>query len=131
MKYTDSQTETIKSSRSWLPISLLSTFNLQLLIEKMKRSLSWAKGEPNTNVLLNNHKKQVVLNVLQRNTEVVSVQSSDSITLRVIEGRLKLESKKRTVFINKGGDLTLNEKEEYTLSNREETAYLLTMVNKN
>lgn len=131
MKNTFSQTETIKSSRSWLPITLLSTINLQLLIKKMRRSLTWAMGEPNTNILLNNQKKQVVLTVLPSDTEVVSLQSSDSITFRVIEGRLKLESKNRTVYINKGLDLTLNDKEEYTLSNIEETAYLLTMVNKN
>ncbi|PKP36086.1 MAG: hypothetical protein CVT98_09205 [Bacteroidetes bacterium HGW-Bacteroidetes-15] len=131
MKDAAIKTGTIKRSKSWLPIPLFSTLNLQLLIEKMKRSLSWAMGEPKTNILLNNQKKQVVLNVLHRNTEVVSVQNCDSITLRVIEGRLKLECKNKTVFINKGNDLTLNDKVEYTLSNREETAYLLTMVNKN
>jgi hypothetical protein len=105
--------------------------NIQLLIEKMKRSLSWAMGGLSTTILLNKQKKQVMLTVLHRDTEIVSFQNSDSITFRVIEGRLKLEGKNRTVFINKGRDLTLNDKEEYTLSNREETAYLLTMINKN
>lgn len=124
-------TKVIKSSRGLLNVSLLSTLNLQLLIEKIRRSLSWTRGKPSTNILLNNKKKKVVLTVLHRNTEVVSLQNSDLITFRVIEGRLKLESKNRTVFIKKGRVLTLSDREEYTLSNREETAYLLTMVNKN
>jgi mannose-6-phosphate isomerase class I len=97
----------------------------------MKRSLSWFITGLNTTILLNNQEKQIVLTVLRRNTEIVSNQENDSITFKVIEGSLKLESKNRTVFINKGRVLTLKEKEEYTLSNSEETAYLLTMVNKN
>ncbi len=88
-------------------------------------------GELNTTILLNKQKKQILLTVLHRDTEIVSFQSSDSITFHVIEGNLKLESKNRTVFINKGNALTFSDNEEYTISNNEETAYLLTMTNKN
>jgi hypothetical protein len=125
----ENHNETIKSNRELLPISWLSTTNLQLLIEIMKQSLLWTRGKPCSNILLNHQKKKIVLAVLPKNTEVVSFQDCDSITFRVIEGRLKLESKNRTAFLDKGHDLTLFDKEEYFLSNSEETAYLLTMVN--
>lgn len=131
MKYAASQSDNFNNRLRWLPISSLSTLSLQLLVKKMKRSLSWFITGLNTTILLNNQEKQIVLTVLRRNTEIVSNQENDSITFKVIEGSLKLESKNRTVFINKGRVLTLKEKEEYTLSNSEETAYLLTMVNKN
>jgi quercetin dioxygenase-like cupin family protein len=131
MKNAAIQIKSIKRSQNRLPVSLLSTLSLQLLIKKMKRSLSWAMGELNTTILLNKQKKQILLTVLHRDTEIVSFQSSDSITFHVIEGNLKLESKNRTVFINKGNALTFSDNEEYTISNNEETAYLLTMTNKN
>jgi quercetin dioxygenase-like cupin family protein len=131
MKNAAIQIKPIKRSQNRLPVSLLSTLSLQLLIKKMKRSLSWAMGELNTTILLNKQKKQILLTVLHRDTEIVSFQSSDSITFHVIEGNLKLESKNRTVFINKGNALTFSDNEEYTISNNEETAYLLTMTNKN
>jgi hypothetical protein len=95
----------------------------------MKQSLLWTRGKPCSNILLNHQKEKIVLAVLPKNTEVVSFQDFDSITFRVIEGRLKLKSKNRTAFLDKGHDLTLVDKEEYFLSNSEETAYLLTIVN--
>jgi mannose-6-phosphate isomerase-like protein (cupin superfamily) len=125
------QSETTESNLNGLPTSTLSTMKLQALAQKMKRSFSWVMGKIKSKVLLNSPQKQIVLTILHKNTEVVSLQSSDSITFQVIEGRLKLESKNRSVFINKGRVLTLNNKEEYTLSNSEETAYLLTMANIN
>ncbi len=130
MENSDNQNETLKSSRNLLHLSCLATINLQLLIETMKRSLSWTAGKPCSNIILNHQKKKIVLAVLPKNTEVFLFQGCDSINVRVIKGRLRLENKNRTAFLGKGDDLTLIDKQKYSLSNSEETAYLLTMVNK-
>ena len=104
------------------------TQNLPCLIEKMKHTHSWAKGELNAVVLMKSPNKQVILTALHENTEINSFQSNDSITLQIIEGKLKFQSQEETVTIDKGQLLTFHEKVKYRLSAKEETVFLLTVA---
>ena len=68
------------------------TFNLPVLIEKMKHDCSWVNGELNAMILLKRPDKQIVLTAMHEGTEINSYQSNDSITFQIIEGKLKLHT---------------------------------------
>lgn len=126
--------ETLKTkplhSKAGGPInSSFFTFDLPTLIENMKHSHSWAKGELNAMILLKSPYKNIVLTALHKGTEIISFQSSDSITFQIIEGKLKFHTRKENVTLDKGQLLTFNEKIKYSLTTREETVFLLTIAN--
>jgi len=107
----------------------LLTFDLPDLIESMKNSHSWTKGELNTMILLKSPERQIVLTALHEGTEIESFQSNDSITFQIIEGKLKLHTRKESVTLEKGQLLTLHDNIKYSLISKEETVFLLTIAN--
>jgi quercetin dioxygenase-like cupin family protein len=107
------------------------SYDLPALIEKMKHSNSWAKGELNAMILLKSPDKQIVLTALHEGTEITSFQSNDSITFQIIEGKLKFHTRKESLTLDKGQLLTLHENIKYSLTSREETVFLLTIANSN
>jgi len=109
--------------------SSLFTFDLPALIESMKHSRTWEKGELNAMILLKSPDKQIVLTALHKGTEINSYQSSDSISLQIIEGKIKFHTHNESVTLDKGQLLTLHEKINYSLTSREETVFLLTIAN--
>jgi hypothetical protein len=103
-------------------------FDLPALIGKMKQSSSWYEGELNAKILLKSPSKQILLTALHGGTEISSFQSNDSITLQIIEGRLRFHTRKESVTLEKDQMLTLNEKIKYSLTSSEETVFLLTIT---
>lgn len=108
--------------------SSIFTFDLPILIENMKHSHTWVKGELIAMILLNSPEKQIVLTVLHEGTEINSFQSKDSITVQIIEGKIEFHTRKEAVILNIGQLLTLNEKVNYSLITMEETVFLLTIA---
>jgi quercetin dioxygenase-like cupin family protein len=122
-------TKTPLSEDSMSINSSLFTFDLPTLVENMKHSQTWAKGELYSMILLKTPEKQIVLTALHKETEINSYQANDSITLEIIEGKLKFHTRKESVILNKGQVLTLHENIKYSLTTREETVLLLTIAN--
>jgi quercetin dioxygenase-like cupin family protein len=106
----------------------LFTFDLPTLVAKMKHSNSWLKGELNAMILLNSPGKQILLTALHKGTEICSFQSNDSITLQILEGKLRFHTRKESVTLDEGQLLTLHENIKYSLTNREDTVFLLTIA---
>jgi hypothetical protein len=65
---------------------------------------------------------------MHKGTEIDSFQSKESITLKVIEGKLKFRSGKNDVILNEGQFLTLHDKISYSMKSLEETVFLLTIA---
>jgi hypothetical protein len=103
-------------------------FDLPALIGKMKLSNSWSEGELNAKILLKSPCKQILLTALHGGTEISSFQSNDSITLQIIEGRLRFHTRRESVTLEKDQILTLDEKIKYSLSSSVETVFLLTIT---
>jgi quercetin dioxygenase-like cupin family protein len=103
--------------------------DLPFLIEKMKLSHSWAKGDLNAMILLKSPDKQVVLTALHEGTKISSFQSNDSVTFQIIEGKLMFHTRKESITLDKGQLLTLHDNIKYSLITREETVLLLTIAN--
>jgi hypothetical protein len=108
----------------------LLTFDLPVLIEKLKGSRTWAHGELNAKILLKSTGKQIVLTALHRGTEIQSYQSGESVTLQIIEGCLMFQTNKEYVRLEKGQLLTLYDKVAYCLTSAEDTVFLLTVANR-
>ena len=109
----------------------LLTFDLPSLVEKMKHKHTRSKGELNAMILLKSPDKQIVLTALHEGTEIKSSPSNDSITFHIIEGKMKFQTKKESVNLEKGQLLTLHENIKYCLTIKEETVLLLTFANVN
>jgi len=118
----------LRMDNSALNTSLFA-FDLPTLIENMKHSHSWAKGELNAMILLKSPGKQILLTALHGGTEINAYQSNDSITLQTIEGKLRFQTRRESITIDKGQLLTLHENIKYSLTTREETVFLLTIAN--
>jgi len=106
----------------------LRTFDLPTLIGKMKCENAWEKRDLNARILLNKPHKQIILTALHEGTEINSFQSNDSITIQIIEGKLKFHTRKETVILEKDHILTLQENVEYKLITKAETVFILTIA---
>lgn len=109
----------------------LFKYDLPALIEKMKHKHTWVKGAENAMILMNSPDKQIVLTALSEGTEIKCFQSHDSIIFHIIEGKLKLYIQKKSVILDKGQLLTLQENIKYRLTNKDETVFLLTITSTN
>jgi len=107
----------------------LKQFDLPSLIEKMKDTRSWEKGELKALILLNIPGRQIVLTALHEGTEIDSFQTCDSVTLEIVEGRILFRTSKVSQFLDEGQALTLHENIKYSFTAREETVVLLTLAN--
>jgi quercetin dioxygenase-like cupin family protein len=105
------------------------TYNLPILIEKMKLSPAWSKRELNSMILLESPGKQILLTTLHEGTEINFSKSNDSVTFQVVEGKMEFHTRKESVNLNKGQLLTLHEKIKYSLTSMEDTVFLLTISN--
>jgi quercetin dioxygenase-like cupin family protein len=108
--------------------SSLLTFDLPTLISKMKLSNSWLNGDLNAMILLKSPGKQIMLTALHKGIEISSFQVHDSITLQIIEGKLKFHTREESVTLDRGQLLTLHEKIKYGITSSEETVFLLTIA---
>ncbi|MFZ2285918.1 MAG: hypothetical protein WAV93_02935 [Bacteroidales bacterium] len=98
------------------------------LIRNMKLSNAWSKGDLNAMILVKNPEKNVVLVALHEGTEIVSYQSNDSITFRIIEGKMEFVTQKKSAALGIGQVLTLNDKVKYRLTASEETVLLMSIA---
>ena len=87
------------------------------------------KGESHSKILMNRADKQIVLTTIHENTEIDSYQSDDSVTFQVIGGKLKLRTRKKSIILHEGQFFSLHKNTNYNLSTKEETVFLLTILN--
>jgi hypothetical protein len=129
MMETDTVTKTKSFRRSGTSfVSSAQIYDLPALILNMKDNPAWERGELNALILLNSATKKIVLTVMHGQTEVKSFQSGDSVTLQVIEGRMKFHTALETVILNKGQLLSLRDKTRFSMTTLEESAFLLTIL---
>lgn len=101
--------------------------DLPFIIARLKQSVTWANGELNSMVLLNTPQKKILITVMHKDTLIDSFQSHESITLKVIEGKIGFQSRSKSANLEKGDLLTLHDKVTYRLRSKEETVFLMTI----
>jgi len=108
-----------------------TAFDLPALIEMMKHSDTWTKGELNTLILVKNTDEKVLLTAIHKGTEINSFQVNDSVTFQILEGKLRYSTHNDSVILSKGQLMTIREKIKYRLIAGDETVFLLTLLNNN
>jgi hypothetical protein len=101
----------------------LSDFDLESLVSTMKRSYSWSNGALHALVLFKGKNEQIILTAMHKGTEIESFQSNDSVSLQIIEGKLKFHIREDSITIHK------DEHINYRLTTTEQTIFLLTLSN--
>jgi len=124
--------ETLETGSAFQTADLsLPNLDLSVIVEKMKRTNSWLKGELNSIVLLNTREKQIVITAVHKGTEITSFQENDSLSVQIFDGEVNFQTVKESVTLNKGQMLTLHEHIEYSLISNKEAVLLLTIANDN
>lgn len=108
----------------------LSLFNLGMpaLIENVKKSKGWKMGELYSLILLRSPGKEIVFTALPKGTEIITYQSDQSVSLHVVEGKLKYKSRKETVIISEEQALTISENLNFSVTSLAETIFILTII---
>lgn len=106
----------------------LFAFDLPSLVDRMKDSPTWKKGELNVMILFESQDNTIILAALHEETEISSHQSSDSISLHVIEGELSFNCPDESVILNAGQMLVFHRIADYSLMSLDETVVLMTIA---
>ena len=109
-------------SQSFVPIKL------HRLVDGLKRNLLESKNNLNSIVLSHRQHKKAVLMALNEAVEVESVQADDSVTIHLIEGKVRFRTKKQLIVLIKGQLKKVSEKIPYSLTAMEESVIMLTIV---
>jgi len=127
------KSETHQSNASFLqgeeslPASLFP-IDLPALVRMLKFSNSWERGELCSTVLFKNQGKKIVLAAMPEGTEITSNKCNDPITLQVIEGSLKLQTREANRSLIKGHLHTLAENTKFLLASTQESVLLITIA---
>lgn len=106
----------------------LVAVKLHRLVDGLKLNLLESRNNLNSIILSRRQDKKIVLVALNEAVEVESVQADDSVTIQLIEGKVRFQAKKRLVVLTKGQLLKVSEKIAYSLTAMEESVIMLTVV---
>ncbi|MDD3320397.1 MAG: hypothetical protein PHS59_03015 [Paludibacter sp.] len=128
------KTQTLNSTSAFCEgkpffVDSLLNVNIPLIIDNMKHYYLGSDQDLNSKVLLRSPHKNIILTVIHQGTEIDSFQSADSVTFQILEGKLRLHTWKKSMMLNKGQHLTLNEKTKYRLTTTEDSVFLMTIAN--
>ncbi len=105
----------------------LNTFNLSSQISEMKQDESWNKHGRSSRTLHKLGAMRLVLNAMKAGTEIKTHHANGPISVHCIEGKLKFNTEVRSVTLQKGEMLTLEELIKHSVEAVEETTFLLTI----
>jgi mannose-6-phosphate isomerase-like protein (cupin superfamily) len=103
-------------------------FDLTSVIENLKTDLPLEEGELSTKILLKSPELNILLVKMNEGTEFISFQKNQSVTFRILQGKLKLHIRKGSLTLNEGESLILSEKTKYRIASIESSALLLTLA---
>ncbi len=105
----------------------LNVFNLSSELREMKQEESWHKHGRSSRTLHKVGAMRLVLNSMKAGTEIKTHHANGPISVHCIEGKLKFKTEERSVTLEKGGLLTLDELVKHSVEALEETTFLLTL----
>jgi quercetin dioxygenase-like cupin family protein len=128
IKKTVMENSTAYHTREKLRDAPLLKFELKEVIDEIKEEDIWKMGEINTVILLKSSYMRIVLIALHEQSEITFHQSSNLISLQLIEGKLDFQTEKQSVILQQGSLLTLHEDCKHTLVAIKESVFLLTII---
>lgn len=96
--------------------------------EEIKNEKTWKEKDRNSITVFKTDHLRIVLIAMHTKVEMHTHHPENILSLQVIDGKLKLSTKQKSVEIKKGQVLALHEQIPYSLQGLEETTFLLTIV---
>lgn len=106
----------------------LNSFKLSSEIAQMKQDESWEKSGRSSRTLIKVGAMRLVLNAMKAGTEIKTHHANGPISVHCIEGKLKFSTEEKSVTLQKGDLLTLEELVKHSVEAVEETTFLLTVA---
>lgn len=106
----------------------LATFDLAATLKEIRSNEKWKKGERSAKTLMKDHRHRITLVALHKGATVASHQANGSISVQMIEGKMKFITPMRTVLLQQGEVLTLQSKIRHSMEAPEDAAFLLTLA---
>ena len=106
----------------------LLSFDLPILIDRLKKEDAWKIGDRNAITLYKNRNSTTVLIALRAKSEINFHQSGNHCSIQVIEGILTFKTQLRAIVMNKGCLLSVYEDLEHNLIAVDESVILLTVI---
>jgi len=103
-------------------------YDLSSLIKSLETDLPFEEGDLITQVLHKSPELNILLVKMHEGTEFISFQKNQSVTFRILQGRLRLHIRKGSLTLYAGESLILSEKTKYRIASMEPTALLLTLA---
>jgi mannose-6-phosphate isomerase-like protein (cupin superfamily) len=121
-------TTKLPKNNNGLFIDQSDEFDLSAMIENIKTDLHPEDGELITKILLKSPELKIMLVKMHVGTEFFSFQKNQSVTFRILQGRLRLHIRTGSVTLNVGESLILSEKTKYRIASLESSALLMTLA---
>lgn len=106
----------------------LNSFSLSTQISELKQEQSWEKSGRSSRTLIKVGAMRLVLNAMKAGTEIKTHHANGPISVHCLEGKLKFNTEERSVTLEKGEMLTLEELIKHSVEAIEETTFLLTVA---
>lgn len=106
----------------------LISFSLTAQIDQMKKEESWEKHGRSSKTLHKANSLRLVLNTMKAGTEIKTHHAKGPISVHCIEGKMKFNTEEKSVILQKGELLTLQEFVQHSVEAVEETSFLLTLA---
>jgi mannose-6-phosphate isomerase-like protein (cupin superfamily) len=103
-------------------------FDLSSMIKSLKTDLPFEEGNLITQILHKSPELNILLVKMNEGTEFISFQKNQSVTFRILQGKLMLHIRKGSLTLYAGESLILSEKTKYRIASMEPTALLLTLA---
>lgn len=104
------------------------TFDLPIVIERLKQEAEWIEGRHNAITLVKSNKMRIVLIAMHQANEMVMNFFEGPVSLQIIKGKLNISSELEEIILYKDQLISICEKIDNRITAIEETIILLTLV---
>jgi len=105
----------------------LHSFDLTETIDKIKCNKNWKMGELTSIILLKTDFMSIVLIALDAQSEIKFKQSSNSMSVQILEGLMSFQIEEQSVLLKIGSLITMQEMTQHTVIALENSIFLLTV----
>ncbi len=109
----------------------LVEMDLNKFIQQIKEETSWAQSDRNSITLFKSPTMRIVLLGLHKNAELKTHQAAGVISVQVLEGSMNFITEEKSVLLEKGQMIALQENIPHSVRAETETFFLLTLAANN
>ena len=106
----------------------LVEMDLNNFIRQIKQESTWANTDRNSITIFKSDSMRIVLMGMHQNAELKTHTANGIISVQVLEGKINFTAEQKTVVLEKGQMIALQEKIPHSVLAAEESFFLLTLA---